>query len=361
VINSPEHRALAREAAAKSIVLLTNKNKTLPLPTEIRSILVTGPNSTDTDVLLANYSGVSGDLVTVLEGITNAVRPSTVIFHNKGTALDNDENQNVHWQIDQADAVVAVLGLSPLFEGEQGDAYLSKAGGDKKDISFPAAQLKYLKALREKTKKPIVVVLTAGSAIDLREVESLADAVLLAWYPGEQGGNAIADVIFGKINPAGRLPVTFYNSDKDLPPFEDYSMKGRTYRYFAGKPLHPFGFGSSYTTFEYSDLSFSQIPNGFRVAVDVRNSGERDGDEVVQVYVRRLNAGESEPLKRLVNYKRIYIPRGKTAHVDLSIARSELMIWDERKNARSVIPGEYEILIGASSEDIRLRRTIRVN
>ena len=188
----------------------------------------------------------------MLEVTTNAVGPASVIFHNRGCDLTDTTRQDVHWMINEADAVVAVLGLSPLLEGENGDAYLSEAGGDKKDISFPYSQLKYLEKLRERTKKPLVVVITAGSAIELKEVEKIADAVLLAWYPGEQGGNAVADILFGKTNPAGRLPVTFYQANDDLPAFEDYSMKGRTYRYFSGKVQHPFGFGLSYTSFDYS-------------------------------------------------------------------------------------------------------------
>jgi beta-glucosidase len=360
VINSEAHRLMARKTAAQSMVLLSNKNNTLPMDSRIKSILVTGPNADDVNVLLANYNGHSGNLVTVLEGITNAAGPATVIFHNKGCDLTDTVRQDVHWMINDADAVVAVVGLSPLLEGENGDAILSEAGGDKKDILFPYAQLKYLKKLRERTKKPIVVVLTAGSAIELSEVENIADAVLLAWYPGEQGGNAVADILFGKTNPAGRLPVTFYQSNNDLPAFDDYSMKGRTYRYFNGQVQHPFGFGLSYTSFAYSHLAVSSSSYGYSFQFDIRNTGNRDGDEVPQLYVHRINARTEEPLKQLKDFRRVSIARAASLRVSLQLKLSDLEYFDDQKGKWTVYPGEYEIIIGGSSEDKKLVHRITI-
>lgn len=354
IINSEANRLLAKKAAVESMVLLSNRNNVLPLSPKLKSILVTGPNADDANVLLANYNGNSANLVTILEGITNAVSSSTVIFYNKGCDLSDTVRQDVHWMINEADVVVAVLGLSPLFEGENGDAYLSEAGGDKKDISFPYAQLKYLKKLRERTKRPLIVVLTAGSAVELSEVEKIADAVLLAWYPGEQGGNAVADVLFGKVNPGGRLPITFYNSTDDLPAFTDYAMKGRTYRYFAGAAFHPFGFGMSYTSFTYSNLKVSAAANGYSFQFDVTNTGGVDGDEVVQLYIRRINAAGTEPLKQLKNFKRITLAKGKSKRVSLILGEADMRYWDEKTNDWIVYPGEYEVTIGSSSEDKRL-------
>jgi beta-glucosidase len=360
VINSDANRFLAKQAAVESMVLLSNKNNVLPLSADLKHILVTGPNADDANVLLGNYNGNSGNLVTILEGITNAVSSSTVIFHNRGCDLADTVRQDVHWMINEADAVLAVLGLSPLFEGENGDAYLSEAGGDKKDISFPYAQLKYLKKLRERTKKSLVVVLTAGSAVELAEVEKIADAVLLAWYPGEQGGNAVADVLFGKANPGGRLPVTFYNSTNDLPPFADYAMKGRTYRYFKGNTCHPFGFGLSYTTFTYSNLDVSTMHDGYSFQFDIKNSGKMDGDEVVQLYVRRIDAANNEPVRQLKNFKRIKLAKGRSEKVSLLLRESDLRYWDEKKNGWTLYPGEYEVMIGRSSEDSKLSYKISV-
>lgn len=354
VINSETNRLLAKRAAVESMVLLSNKNNSLPLSADLKSILITGPNADDINVLLANYNGHSGNLVTILEGITNAVSPSTIIFNNKGCELADTLRQDVHWMISEAEAVVAVLGLSPLIEGENGDAYLSEAGGDKKDISFPYAQLKYLKKLRERTKKPLIVVLTSGSAVELTEVEKIADAVLLAWYPGEQGGNAVADVLFGKANPGGRLPVTFYNSTADLPAFTDYAMKGRTYRYFKGDVCHPFGFGLSYTTFTYSNLKVSALQNGYSFQFDIKNSGRMDGDEVAQLYVRHIDGANTEPVQQLKNFKRVSLAKGKLQRVSLILRESDMRYWDEKKNGWTLYPGEYEVMIGGSSEDSKL-------
>ncbi len=360
-INNEAGRQLARKTAAQSMVLLKNSNNTLPLSKNLQRILVTGPNADDINVLLANYNGNSGNMVTVLEGITSAVSSSTVIYHNRGCDLTDTVLQNVHWMTGEADAVVAVMGLSPLLEGENGDAYLSQAGGDKKDISFPYAQLKYLQQLREKTKKPLVVVITAGSAIELKEVEKIADAVLLAWYPGEQGGNAVADILFGKINPAGRLPVTFYQSNNDLPAFDDYSMKGRTYRYFNGEVQHPFGFGLSYTSFDYNGLVVSSSSSGYSFQFSIKNTGNLSGDEVPQLYVRRVSAGAGEPIKQLKDFKRVSIASGKAVKVSLQLKISELEYFDEQKGKWLIYPGEYEIMIGGSSEDKKLvhRLTIK--
>lgn len=360
VINSEAHRLLARQTAAQSMVLLSNKNNTLPMDTRLKSILVTGPNADDANVLLANYNGNSGNMVTVLEGITNAVGPASVIFHNRGCDLTDTTRQDVHWMINEADAVVAVLGLSPLLEGENGDAYLSEAGGDKKDISFPYSQLKYLEKLRERTKKPLVVVITAGSAIELKEVEKIADAVLLAWYPGEQGGNAVADILFGKTNPAGRLPVTFYQANDDLPAFDDYSMKGRTYRYFSGKVQHPFGFGLSYTSFDYSGLVISSASSGYSFQFAIRNTGKLSGDEVPQLYVRRVNAGTGEPIKQLKDFKRVTIATGTTVKVKFELMHSDFEYYDVPSGKWVIYPGEYDIMIGGSSEDIRLVHGIKI-
>lgn len=355
VIDNGEHRALARNTAVQSIVLLSNKNNTLPLSKNINHILVTGPNADVSNVLMANYNGNTASSISFLEGITGHVSASTIISYNTGCSLTDTAVQEVFWQINDADAVVAVLGLSPLLEGENGDAYLSEAGGDKKDIKFPYAQLKYLKLLRSRTRKPLIVVLTTGSAIELEEVEKIADAVVLAWYPGEEGGNAVADIIFGDANPSGRLPVTFYRSTEDLPPFEDYSMKGRTYRYFNGKPLHAFGFGLSYTRFLYTGLFVSKSTNDLTIRLNITNTGKYDGDEVAQLYIRRINTEDGRPFKELKGFKRIHIKKGSHKNVSFLLMKKDLEYWDEKKGGYMVYPGEYEVMIGSSSEDIKLR------
>lgn len=358
-INSEAHRLLAKKTAAASIVLLTNKNNTLPLSRTIKSLLVTGPNFDDANTLYGNYNGNSGNMVTMLEGIVNGVSSSTVVHNNKGCDLTDTVLQNVHWMINDAQAVVAVMGLSPLLEGENGDAYLSDAGGDKKDISFPYAQLKYLRAVRSKTNKPLIVVVAAGSALDLTEVEQLADAVLVCWYPGEQGGNAVADVLFGNVSPAGRLPISFYSSTKDLPAYDDYNMNGRTYRYFKGSVLHPFGYGLSYTNFEYSNLKMEKSKNQYRFSFDVKNTGSMSGDEVIQLYVTHVNGKEGEPIRQMKDFKRITINKEAIKKCILTLEEKDLRYWDEQLNNWTVYPGEYKITIGGSSLDSRLTYALK--
>jgi beta-glucosidase len=360
VVDNNAHRLLARQTAVQSMVLLSNKNNTLPLQKSIHHILVTGPNASVSNVLMANYNGNSSKAINFLEGITGAVSASTIISYNQGCNLTDTSMQDIYWQLNDADAVIAVMGLSPLFEGENGDAYLSEAGGDKKDIEFPYAQLKYLRALRAKTNKPIIVIITSGSAIALGEVEQLADAVLLAWYPGEEGGNAAADIVFGSTNPSGRLPVTFYQSTKELPAFDDYSMKERTYRYFSGKPLHAFGYGLSYTNFAYSNLSVQKTKNDFSFQLAIKNNGNYDGDEVVQLYLRRANKSLNEPLQQLKSFKRVSVKKGSSKTIVLPLAQKDLEYWDESRNGYVVYPGEYEVMIGSSSDDIKMSYTITI-
>ncbi|MGG9963221.1 glycoside hydrolase family 3 C-terminal domain-containing protein [Ferruginibacter sp. SUN106] len=355
VVDNDTHRLLARQTAAQSMVLLSNKNNTLPLKKNINHILITGPNANVSNVLMANYNGNSSKAVNFLEGITGAVSASTIISYNQGCNLTDTTMQDIYWQLNDADAVVAVMGLSPLLEGENGDAYLSEAAGDKKDIEFPYAQLKYLRQLRAKTNKPLIVVITTGSAIALGEVEKIADAVIIAWYPGEEGGNAAADIIFGDTNPAGRLPVTFYQSTADLPPFDNYSMKERTYRYFTGRTLHPFGFGLSYTRFEYDNFKVDKTKDNYTINFNIKNTGNFDGEELAQLYVSRVNKNEAEPNTTLKNFKRVSIKKGATVNISLSISKKDLEYWDEKQHAYVVYPGEYEIRIGSSAEDIKIK------
>jgi beta-glucosidase len=208
-------------------------------------------------------------------------------------------------------------------------------------------------------------VLTTGSALGVTWAQENLPAIVLAWYPGQQGGNAVADVLFGVTNPAGRLPVTFYESVSQLPPFADYSMEGRTYRYFRGEPLYPFGHGLSYTRFEYSDLRLSRTRLGsldrLGVSLDVKNAGARDGDEVVQLYARDVQPGKGAALRQLRGFERIRLKAGEERRVAFTLVpERDLSRYDETRKAFAVEPGEYEIEIGASSGDLRLRGRVRV-
>jgi beta-glucosidase len=215
------------------------------------------------------------------------------------------------------------------------------------------------------TGKPVVLVLTTGSALGLRWAKETLPAIVLAWYPGQQGGNAVADVLFGDANPAGRLPVTFYESAAQLPPFADYGMEGRTYRYFRGEPVYPFGFGLSYTRFDYSGLQLSrsvlEIADRIEISVGVKNAGARAGDEVVQLYVRRAGSAKPAAIRTLRGFERVGLAAGQQKRVRFTIVpERDLATYDEGQKAYVAAPGEYEIEIGASSGDIRLRRRVTV-
>ena len=368
VVNCAKHRKLAYEAAAKSIVLLENKNHVLPLDKKkIKDILLAGPTCADVNSLLGNYNGYAPDMKTILEGVVDRVDEGTVVEYSQGFLFGDDDPAHFRgfWEARRADAVIACIGINYLFEGEEGDAVLNPNGGDRRNIGLPANQVEYIKKLREKIGNiPLIVVITGGSPISIPEISKIADAILFVWYPGEQGGEAVADVIFGDVNPAGRLPVTFYRSIDDLPPFEDYSMEGRTYRYFRGKPLYPFGYGLSYTTFEYIrvDLDSKKIPvNGsIGLRVTLRNAGKFDGDEVVQVYASKPHAVHFRPIKQLVAFKRIFVKQGQTLSVRFEIPVRELEYRDIKARKYRIENGEYELQIGASSADIRLTKRVHV-
>ncbi len=256
VINSDEHSEIAYEAAVKSLVLLKN-NGALPLKNDIRTLYVVGPQANNSEVLLGNYYGMSKNLVNVLEGITSRVSSGTTINYKQGV-LDYRNNVNpMDWTTGEAkaaDACIAVMGISSLLEGEEGESIASPDKGDRLDLNMPANQVAFLKTIKENNNNPLIVVITGGSPMTIPEVEELADAILWIWYPGQEGGNAVADVIFGNKVPSGKLPLTFPESVDQLPAYEDYSMVERTYRYMSAKPLYPFGYGLSYTDFRFNDL-----------------------------------------------------------------------------------------------------------
>jgi beta-glucosidase len=248
-----------------------------------------------------------------------------------------------------AEIVVLALGLSPAVEGEEMPIDVPGfKGGDRVDISLPAPQEELLKQIHA-LGKPIVLVLLNGSAIAVNWAADNVPAIVEAWYPGQAGGQAIADVLFGDYNPAGRLPVTFYKSVDDLPPFEDYSMEGRTYRYFGGEPLYPFGYGLSYTTFAYSNLQLSAEAiardESITVSVDVQNTGSRAGDEVVQLYVSNLNASVPTPIRQLAGFERIHLEAGQTKTVTFTLTPHQLSVIDD-EGQRIVEPGEFQVAIG---------------
>jgi beta-glucosidase len=268
----------------------------------------------------------------------------------------------------KADVAIFVGGLDAEIEGEE--MRLQAEGfyrGDRTKIELPAVQLKTLKAMQE-TRTPVVFILLAGSAIAFEDADADLSGILAAWYPGQRGGDAVADVLFGNTNPAGRLPVTFYTSTGELADFTDYNMragKGFTYRYYTGEPLYPFGHGLSYTTFSYSNLKINKnnvdADGTLKIKVNVTNTGELDGEEVVQLYVRDVESSVPMPIKQLRGFERIALKKGQTKTVTFILKPIEDMrYYDARHQQYQVEPGEFEIQIGASSADIRLKEVISV-
>jgi beta-glucosidase len=512
IIDSPEHRALALQAAQESIVLLKNEGNLLPLSQDLGSIAVIGPNADDLQVLLGNYSGTPSKAVTPLAGICKKLAPSTKLYYAPGCGLadgvsllevipaahlypadadaserglaasyyDNSQFEGkpslnridptvdfiwkdttpltgewgksfaVRWigflvppesgtyrlgvngfsayrlyldgelvvdfedihhpvqrtkevqleagrfynlrldyvsqgldpqvqllwsspgtdhqaraleAVEKAEVVVAVMGLSPLLEGEEMPVDVEGfASGDRTDIKLPRPQEELLKQIQA-LGKPVVLVLFNGSALAVDWAAEHIPAIVEAWYPGQVGGEALADVLFGDCNPGGRLPVTFYRSVEDLPPFEDYRMQDRTYRFFRGDPLFPFGYGLSYTTFEFDNLHInqSQVQVGSQVTIscDVTNTGERTGDQVVQLYVRHPDATVPRPIKELKGFKRITLGPGERKTVLLTLHTNQLGYYDEAMQF-VVQPGTVEVMIGCSSEHLPLTSALEI-
>ncbi|MCC8153024.1 MAG: glycoside hydrolase family 3 C-terminal domain-containing protein [Tannerellaceae bacterium] len=501
VVESPEHVQKAIDMARKSIVLMKNKNNTLPLSKEIKKIAVVGPNAADSTMLWANYNGYPTHTVTILEGIRNKVPGAEIVYEQgcghvydfvindlvdhvlsplgqgfeaeffnnpdfEGTPVYAGNVKEIHYttggntqfapnvnltnfsarfkgvfeaplqgaiefelsgndgfrlfidgekvaemweseytnerrytlqaekgkkydlvieymqrtgsadlnflvgvkepvdfkgtanKVKDADVIIYVGGISSRLEGEELPMFAEGfKKGDRTSIEIPKVQREMVKALKA-TGKPVVYVLCTGSAIGLEWEEQNLDAILNAWYGGQEAGTAVADVLFGDYNPAGRLPVTFYRSDAQLPDYEDYTMKGRTYRYMTEKPLYPFGYGLSYTTFNYGDAQLSKTTirpdEPVTLKVNVQNTGSLAGDEVVQVYVKELHRPEA-PVKSLKGFKRIHIPAGETATTEIILAANAFESYNESTQTMVVKPGKYQILYGGSSDDNALK------
>lgn len=359
VVESPAHVALAREVAQKSIVLLKNKNNALPLKKDIRNLFVTGPNANNCDILLGNYFGLSSKTVSILEGIVGRVSAGTTVNYKQGVLPFRENVNPIDWTTEEAkasDAIIAVMGLSGLLEGEEGESLASENKGDRLQLGLMKHQVDFLKKLRQDNDKPLIVVMTGGSPVAMPEVDELADALVWAWYPGQEGGNAVADILFGDINPSGRLPITFPMSEAQLPPYEDYDMSGRTYRYMKEKPLYPFGYGLSFTQFSYAMPEVEplkvQQSGGIEVKTTVTNIGERAGNEVVQLYLSVPHAGKGHPIASLRGVKQIDLKAGESASVSFTVTPK--MMSSITNQGESVLQkGTYQIAVGGASPNER--------
>jgi len=286
----------------------------------------------------------------------------TLHWEEPGLPLSWEAVQAANW----ADHVVLVMGLTARLEGEEmrGLDLEGFDAGDRTSLDLPAVQRNLIRRIAA-TGKAVTLVFMTGSSVSITREHNLVPAILQAWYGGEAAGEAVADVLFGDYNPAGRLPVTFYRSVDDLPPFEDYDMEGRTYRYFEGEVLYPFGYGLSYTTFAYDNLILDKKEIGenekLTVSVDLTNTGTRDGEEVVQMYLRHLDSRFKRPLKDLRGFERVAVQAGQSVVVTMEIGPEELSIYDPESGAYVTEPGTYEIMLGPSSaEESLLRTTVMV-
>lgn len=354
-IHNQPHVDLAKQAALQSMVLLKNDNNVLPLKNNsYNSIMVVGPNAASLDAIVGSYHGVNSRMVNFVEGFSANVDKGTRVEYDLGAGQCDTTHFGGIWGAGNADVTVAVIGLTPVDEGEAGDAFLSVAGGDKKTLALPASHVAFMKALRKGVKKPIIAVVTAGSDVDIASIAPYADAIILAWYPGEQGGNALADIVLGKVSPSGRLPLTFYNSVNDLPAFDNYGMKGRTYRYFTGQVQYPFGYGLSYTTFDYEPAQLTKTKyketDSLTVNCKLTNKGSMKGDDVIQAYVE-YPAIDGLPVKELKAFKRETLAAGESSDITLTIPVSELKKWDPAQKKAKLYPGKYTIKVGENSRD----------
>ena len=354
VVNSPEHCQLAYQAALESVVLLKNQDNTLPIGGHVRSVAIVGPNAANLDVLLGNYHGLIDTMTTLLEGILVSSPEGMQVSYRQGCTLNQKIANPTNWSIyeaSEADLTIACMGLSPLLEGEEGESLLTANHGDRDEIELPFVQQKFLEALVKAGAK-VILVLTGGSPIALGKLADKMHAILQVWYPGQEGGRAVGDILFGRANPSGRLPVTFPQSTAQLPPFEDYSMRGRTYRYMVAEPLFPFGFGLSYTYFHYSHLELErdklQPDESLNIHFTITNQGPADGDEVVQVYLKDQAASVEVPLHSLVDFRRVALKTGESREIEVEIPVEKMMIVNE-EGQRCLEPGSFEVIVGGCS------------
>jgi beta-glucosidase len=372
VVNNEKHRKYALELAAQSIVLLKNRNNILPLSKNIstlpgaKTIAVIGPNADDAEISLGNYNGEPADVITVLEGIKKVLGKSTQIQYHKGCNITDTLHYNRETDFkpametaEMADVIVFVGGISPRLEGEALQVSIDGfIGGDKTNLELPAVQTALLKELK-KTGKPLILILMNGSALSINWENEHIDAIIEAWYGGEAVGLAVANVLFGDYNPSGRLPVTFYGSINDIPAFEDYAMKGKTYRYCEKPVLYPFGFGLSYTTFKYSNLKVSSavLNESIKISATVKNTGNKDGGEVVQLYIHQQG---QQAIKELKGYRRVHLKKGESKQVIFILKPDDLLHYSPAKDGLAVLPGKVKVMIGTSSAHIKLESSFLI-
>lgn len=366
-IDNAKNVALNKEVSEKSLVLLKNQKNTLPLKKdEIKTIGVIGPNANNRKALVGNYEGTASEYVTVLEGIKEYAKDFARVYYSEGCHLFkdkvgglgqvNDRLSEVKAVCENSDVIIAVMGLDSGLEGEEGDEGNEFASGDKPDLNLPGIQLDILRTIHS-FHKPTILVNLSGSAIALDWEEENLDAIIQGWYPGAQGGRAIANLIFGEYSPEGKLPVTFYSQKNHLPDFEDYSMKNRTYRYMKEQPLYPFGYGLSYTNINVIDSNLDATilneTSQITLKVTAKNEGKCFGRETIQIY---FNCKEEEtPNYSLCGVKKVDLQPGEETIVEFHFTAKDFGLFDEEANCK-LFAGEYRLFIGTSQPDTRSRQ-----
>jgi beta-glucosidase len=371
VIDSTANRAVALKAARESIVLLQNRGGLLPLDrTALKRIAVIGPLADQ--IVLNNYNGKAGLTVTALRGIKDAVTPGTQVDYTVGGVVGGAAPRRrgapaeppADPAVEQAKAVelARAAEVAIVFVGTT--AAIEQEGRDRTTLGLTGSQEALIEAVQAANPRTVVVEMSAGP-LTVPWVAQNVPALLQAWWAGEEGGHAIADVLFGNVNPAGRLPHTVYASAAQVPPMDEYDItKGYTYMYVHGDPLFAFGHGLSYTTFQYRNLKLSsagmKADGQVSVSADITNTGQRAGDEVVQLYVHQQQSAVKLPDKELRGFARLTMQPGETKTVTFPLPAAKLAHWDETTHGFMVDPGAFDVMIGAASDDLRLKAQVEV-
>ena len=361
-VGSKKHIDLAREAATESMVLLKNKkwkeangtwHSTLPLDKNLHTLFVTGAGAADAFWLMGNYFGISDRYCTYLQGIVSKVSDGTAVNYRPGVMESTPTRNKINWAVDEAagaERTIVVMGNNGNLEGEEGEAIDSERG-DRADIRIPESQMQFLRDICKRKREGVIVVLTGGSPVDVREICQLADAVVMAWYPGQEGGYALGDLLFGDANFSGRLPITFPADGDLLPPFDDYSMKGRTYKYMADNIYYPFGYGLSYSHVDYKDVTVrADKKKGATVTVTLSNNSDRAVTETPQVYVKAPSA--DAPLQQLAAFRRVNLAPHGTEQVTFELP-IERMMTVQADGSSKLLKGEYTITVSAAAPSTR--------
>lgn len=363
IVDSEEMRKLNLEASRASIVLLKNSNNILPLNLDgIRTIGVIGPNADNRRALVGNYEGIASRYWTVLEGIQNYVGDRARIMYSEGCPMVSCTPQVKRREkryfaetmqiCEESDVIIACLGLDSSLEGEQGDVGNEFPGGDRPNVYLPEIQSSLLDVLID-SGKPVICILLSGGATSLGDNDSRVAAILNGWYPGAEGGRAIADILFGAYNPQGKTPVTFYRTNEELPAFEDYSMENRTYRFMKQEALYPFGFGLSYTDFSYRNvkaLKEQLTPDGIDIETEVENVGEYAGTETIQLYVQAQRGNVPNP--QLKAFRKVTLLPKEAKVIRLHVPLEGFYLYDE-EGKQFLHEGKYKIFVGGNQPDKR--------